>query len=80
MLDNTKKMMKISKKNFKECMCFPNYSSEFIENGFSEKKLEVDAIGGPLEIQIFNKNNEDGYLLHYDYQSEVLSAHVLLKI
>ena len=57
-----------------------SYSSEFIENGFSEKKLEVDAIGGPLEIQIFNKNSESGYLLHYDYQSEVLSVHEIEQL
>lgn len=57
-----------------------SYSSEFIENGFSEKKLEVDAIGGPLEIQIFNKNSESGYLLHYDYQTEVLSAYEIEQL
>lgn len=50
-----------------------SYSPVFIENGFSEKKLEIDAIAIPLVIQIFSKNNEEGYLLHYDYQDEVFS-------
>ncbi|RIO73362.1 hypothetical protein BUZ12_13880 [Staphylococcus gallinarum] len=57
-----------------------NYSSEFIENGFYEKKLEIDTIGIPLVIQIFNKNSESGYLLHYDYQSEVLSAYEIEQL
>ncbi|PTK88741.1 hypothetical protein BUZ05_12835, partial [Staphylococcus gallinarum] len=57
-----------------------DYSSEFIENGFYEKKLEIDTIGLPLVIQIFNKNSESGYLLHYDYQTEVLSAHEIEQL
>ncbi|MEB8210533.1 condensation domain-containing protein [Staphylococcus succinus] len=51
-----------------------SYSPAFIENEFSERKLEIDAIGIPLIIQIFSKNNEEGYLLHYDYQDEVFSS------
>ncbi|PTK88653.1 hypothetical protein BUZ03_12995, partial [Staphylococcus gallinarum] len=37
-------------------------------------------IGIPLVIQIFNKNSESGYLLHYDYQSEVLSAYEIEQL